>query len=95
MTAPRLLPALPGMVQGIVGEETDERGRKVYVLQCQGCGECERPWPLVTMTFKFCPIHDKDRGRDRLCPSCRAESLTGQGYSEREAHSIITEGYIR
>lgn len=83
------------MVQGIVGEETDEKGRKVYVLQCQGCAEFERLWPLVLMTFKFCTRYDKDRGRDRLCPTCRRESLIRQGYSERQALGIVTDGYLR
>ena len=94
-TEKRLLPTIPGKVQGIVKQEIDEAGRVLYTLQCQGCGETERPWPLVTMTFKFCPVLDKKHRYDRLCPDCRKESLTGQGYSEREAHSIVTEGYIR
>lgn len=94
-TDKRLLPTMTGKVQGIVGRETNEAGHEVYVLQCQGCGEFERPWPLVLMRFKFCPRYDKKLGETRLCPDCRKESLTGQGYSEREAHSIITEGYIR
>lgn len=95
MTTPRLLPLLPGMIEGIVAVETTESGRKVYTLQCQHCGATEQPWPLVLMRFKFCPRYDKAHGKRRLCPDCRTKSLTGQGYSEREAHSIITEGYLR
>lgn len=80
------------MVQGVVGVETNEAGHKVFTLQCQGCGGFEKPWPLVLMTFKFCPRHDKDRGLDRLCPGCREESLVGQGWTATQARRIITEG---
>lgn len=93
MTA--LLPDLPGKIQGIVGRETNEQGREVYVLQCQECGGLERPWPLVTMSFKFCPVHDKARGHDRLCPPCRITSLTAQGYSRTGAEAIVADGFLR
>lgn len=90
---PELLPALPHMVQGVVGVEYNDAGRKVFTLQCQHCGAFEKPWPLVLMTFKFCPIHDKDHGHDRLCPDCRHTSLTAQGWTDTQARRIITDGH--
>lgn len=89
---PELLPTLPGKVQGIVSARFNEKGRKVYTLQCQECGETEEPEMLILMDFHFCPRHDKERGHDRLCPPCRTTSLVSQGYDLRQAHRIITEG---
>lgn len=90
---PELLPTLPGKVQGIVAERINEEGRKVYTLQCQECEDIEEPRIFVLMHFKFCPRYDKHRGHDRLCRPCRTTSLTTQGWTEHQAHRIITTGY--
>lgn len=66
-----LLPTLPGCTRGVVGERVDERGKKRYTLQCEGCYATEEPEILVLMKFKF---HSRHKGDNpRLCPPCRVE----------------------
>lgn len=88
-SAVQLLPDLDGYCQGVVGIKQDERGHSVVTFQCQGCGATDDACPWVTTRMLFCVVHDKERGRDRLCPACRTTSLLGQGLSAQRVAEIV------
>jgi hypothetical protein len=62
------LPTLPGMVHGIVAETTNDKGRTVYTIQCDGCLGLETPDRLVLMRTIF---NNRGTDRRRLCPDCQ------------------------
>ena len=74
---PELLPALPGMVQGVVGmrEGAGKRGRNEYDLQCQDCLSVETVDYLVLMRYQFPRCQAPRR---RLCPDCNKKVCDGR-----------------
>lgn len=74
---PELLPALPGMIQGVVGmrEGAGKRGRNEYQLQCQDCLNVETVDYLVLMRYQFPPCQTPRR---RLCPDCHKKVCDGR-----------------
>lgn len=85
----QLLPTLPGYCQGVVDISEDEQGRKTVTFQCAECGALDPASPWTTTRLLFCVIHDRERGRDRLCPDCRTASLLGQGLSTQQVNEIV------
>ena len=77
---PELLPALPGMIQGIVGvrklpDGAPTWGRNEYTLQCQDCLSVESVDYLVLMRYQFPPCQSPRR---RLCPDCHKKVCDGR-----------------
>lgn len=67
------LPTLPGHTRGIVGKEQDERGRDVYLIQCEDCHKIERRrWLVMAQTVFHHQGSPHEDASPRLCPSCMA-----------------------